>query len=210
MPAPRKLHDEYFLRAKAEGYVARSAYKLLEVQERHRLVRVGDRVLDLGCAPGSWMQVCSKLVGAKGIVVGVDLSRVAADLGKNCVTEVGDVFAVPRERLLALGGDRPYDAVLSDMAPSTTGHGDDFLSVRLCRRVLELLPGLLRPGGSLAMKVLEGEEYPALLKETKALFREAKGLKPKASRDVSREMFIVGEGYRGGGTAGSGPASPGR
>ncbi len=197
MPAPRKLHDAYFLKAKAEGYVARSAYKLLEIQERHRLVRAGDRVLDLGCAPGSWMQVCEKLVGAKGLVLGVDLAPVAAELGNNCVTEVGDVFALPREKLLALGGDRPFDVVLSDMAPSTTGHGDDFLSVRLCRRVLELLPGLLRAGGNLVMKVLEGEEYPALMREAKAVFREVKGLKPKASRDVSREMFVVGEGYVG-------------
>jgi len=82
------------------------------------------------------------------------------------------------------------------MAPSTSGHGDDFLSVRLCRRVLELLPAVLAPGGHVVMKVLEGEEFPALLKETKALFKEAGATKPAASREVSREIFIVGMGYK--------------
>lgn len=83
------------------------------------------------------------------------------------------------------------------MAPSTTGHGDDFLSVRLCRRVLELLPSVLARGGNVLMKVLEGEEFPALLKETKALFKEAGATKPAASRDVSREIFIYGIGFGG-------------
>lgn len=93
--------------------------------------------------------------------------------------------------------------VLSDMAPNTSGHGDDFLSVRLCRRVLEMLPGVLATsggsggGGNVLMKVLEGEEFAALLKETKALFREAGATKPAASREVSRETFIYGIGFRG-------------
>ena len=83
------------------------------------------------------------------------------------------------------------------MAPNTTGHGDDFISVRLCRRVLELLPAVLASGGSVLMKVLEGAEFPELLKETKALFKDAGATKPAASREVSREIFIVGTGYLG-------------
>ena len=195
MPQPRKLHDRYFKQAKAEGYVARSAYKLLEINEKFRIVRPGDRVLDLGCAPGSWMQVSAKTVGHKGLVVGVDLQSVGPNVAPGARTVQGDIFKVEPATLLELSGSL-FDVVLSDMAPSTTGHGDDFLSVRLCRRVLEILPPLLAPGGSLAMKVLEGEEFPELLREVRALFTRVKGFKPDSSRDVSREMFIVADGYR--------------
>ncbi|MFO0833575.1 MAG: RlmE family RNA methyltransferase [Phycisphaerales bacterium] len=195
MPQPRKLHDRYFKQAKAEGYVARSAYKLLEINEKFRIVRAGDRVLDLGCAPGSWMQVAAKTVGNKGLVVGVDLQAVGPNVAPGARTVQGDIFKVEPATLLELSGSL-FNAVLSDMAPSTTGHGDDFLSVRLCRRVLEILPPLLAPGGSLAMKVLEGEEFPELLREVRALFARVKGFKPDSSRDVSREMFIVAGGYR--------------
>jgi 23S rRNA (uridine2552-2'-O)-methyltransferase len=107
----------------------------------------------------------------------------------------GDIYATDPPVFTARAGGI-FDAVISDMAPDTSGHGDHFLSVRLCRRALELLPALLRPGGNLTMKVFEGEQYPALLREAAALFREARGFKPKASRDVSKEMYIVALGYR--------------
>lgn len=197
MAQPRKLHDEYFKRAKAEGYLARSAYKLLEIQERHRLIRRGDSVLDLGCAPGSWMQVAEKLAGPGGRVVGIDLTLVTHPFSASVSCVQADAFATSPSNLIAINNQRPFDVVLSDMAPNTTGHGDDLLSTRLCRRVIELLPGVLKVGGSCTMKVLEGGEYPELLRETKALFRDVKGLKPKASRDVSREIFIIAEGYKG-------------
>lgn len=201
MPQQRKLHDRYFKQAKADGYVARSAYKLLEINQKFRILREGDRVLDLGCAPGSWMQVAAKAVGAKGAIVGVDLQAVGPNIVPGASTVQGDVFKADPAVLFQLAGSM-FDVVLSDMAPSTTGHGDDFLSVRLCRRVLEILPPLLKPGGSLAMKVLEGSEFPELLSETRAIFARVKGFKPQSSRDVSREMFIVADGYR--------PPSPGR
>lgn len=195
MPQPRKLHDEYFTKAKAEGYLARSAYKLLEIQDRHRLIRPGDRVLDLGCAPGSWLQVASKLVGDQGMVVGVDLTPVGVDIAPNVATRVGDAFKTEPEQLISVAGE-PYNVLLSDMAPSTTGHGDDMLSARLCQRVLELVPHVLLPMGNLTMKILEGEDYMDVLKETQSMFAIAKGLKPRASRDVSREMFIIGLNFR--------------
>lgn len=221
MAQPRKLHDKYFKQAKAEGYLARSAYKLQEIQERRRLVRHGDTVLDLGCAPGSWMQVASEIVGPRGTVVGIDLLECSPllreSVGPNVHCIVGDIFKVDPVALLsaadaAKGG---FDMVMSDMAPNTTGHGDDLLSARLCRRVLEILPRVLRPGGNLVMKIFEGSEYPAVVEETRRLFRDAKGFKPKACRDVSRETYIVGESYRPENTpamkarqGGSAPAPP--
>jgi 23S rRNA (uridine2552-2'-O)-methyltransferase len=196
--AQRKLHDEFFRRAKAEGYLARSAYKLKEINERKRLFGPGDRILDLGCAPGAWLQVASEIAGPRGRIVGVDLKEIrdaGRSIGPTVTAIQADIYKTAPIALTALAGGL-FDAVVSDMAPDTTGHGDHFLSVRLCRRVLELLPGLLRPGGNFVMKVFEGEEFPPLMNETRRLFRDVKGFKPRASRDISSEMYIVGHGYR--------------
>lgn len=207
MAQRRILHDEFFKKAKAEGYLARSAYKLKEIQERHRILRSGMKVVDLGCAPGSWLQVASEIVGSKGIVIGIDLQEVRPDLAPNIRTLVGDIFKTDAAALLPDPAAK-FDAVISDMAPNTTGHGDDALSIRLCRRVIELLPALLAPGGACAMKVLEGSGYPELLRDCQRLFSKAKGLKPKASRDLSREIFIVAEGYRPAATVPAAAAKP--
>lgn len=194
--AQRKLHDEYFKKAKAEGYVARSAYKLREINEKKLLIERGARVLDLGCAPGAWLQVAAEATGPKGTIVGIDLQEVRRSFGPNVFALQGDAYEIDPAVLTGKAGGR-FDVVLSDMAPNTTGAGDDLLSVRLCRRVLELLPAVIKPGGHLAMKVFEGSEYPDLLRETQEVFEKVRGFKPKASRDVSREMYIVAHGYRG-------------
>jgi 23S rRNA (uridine2552-2'-O)-methyltransferase len=202
---PRKLHDEYFKRAKAEGYAARSAYKLQQINERRQIIRRGDRVIDLGCSPGSWVQVACQIVGDKGRVGGIDLKPVDIRVPPNARTMVGDIFKTDAETLLTLATadgkePRPVDAVISDMAPNTEGSaggsGDHFRSVELCRRVLALTPALLRPGGHMVMKVFEGEAYPELLRETSRLFDDVKGYKPEASRDVSREMYITAKGLK--------------
>ncbi len=193
--ARRVLHDEYFRKAKAEGYAARSAFKLLEINEKKRLIRPGDLVLDLGCAPGSWLQVASELAGARGRVVGVDLQRVTHAMPPNVTALVGDVTEIDAGELTSLAGGA-FDVVVSDMAPATTGHGDHFRSVRLCRAILDLAPDVLREGGNLAMKVFEGEETRALVMETDAVFDQARAFKPKASRDVSRETYVVAKGFR--------------
>lgn len=202
--AQRKLHDRFFLQAKADGYLARSAYKLKEIQERRRLIRPGHRVLDCGCAPGSWLQVGAELVGPGGVVVGVDLKPVEHPMPRQVVTIVGDLGAARAEDLVREAGGR-FDVVLSDMAPNTSGHGDDLISARLCRGVLALLPGVLRPGGALAMKIFEGAEYQGVLRETGAMFTTARGFKPKACRDVSRELYIIAEGFDAPGARGTLP-----
>lgn len=200
MPQRRQLHDRFFKQAKADGYAARSAYKLKHIQEKFRLIRPGDRVLDLGCAPGSWMQVAAELAGPRGDVAGIDLQPTDAELPAHASSTIADIFKSTPEQLLALGRSpgRRFNVVLSDMAPSTTGDpgGDHFRSVELCRRVLTLLPSTLAPGGHSAMKVFEGEAYPTLLREVARVFELAKGFKPEATRQVSREMFIVAKGYR--------------
>ncbi len=195
--ARRTLHDQYFKQAKREGYVARSAYKLLEIQDKHRLLKKGQRVLDLGCAPGSWLQVASPIVGPKGVLVGIDLSRVAARLEPNVRTIEGDAFDQKPEDLTEMAGGL-FHAVLSDMAPNTTGSGDDLVSANLCREVFELAKQVGLPGSSLVMKILEGAEYSSVVAETREAYAKVKGFRPKATRDVSREIFIVAQGLRAG------------
>ena len=208
MPVSRELHDHYFREAKREGYVSRAAYKLIEIDARKNLLRPGDRVLDCGAAPGSWLQVAAKRVGPRGVVVGVDQQPIAPQVasqhpGVRCA--LGDFREVPTDVLLEAargpgeGPGRRFDAILSDMAPNTTGDRsiDHHHSVRLCQAVLDRCGDLLEPGGRLAMKVLEGEGYPDLLAHTRRLFTSVKGFKPKASRHHSTEMYIIAHGYRG-------------
>lgn len=195
MASRRVLHDEYFRKAKREGYVARSAYKLLEINQKKHLIQRGNRVLDLGCAPGSWLQVAAELVGSRGEIIGIDLNPIQADFGPTVRTIVGDAFTIDPVELLA--GGRRFDVLISDMAPNTAGNDSDHhRSVDLCERVLELAPSVLKTGGNLTMKVFEGERYPDLLKQTNSLFRSCKGLKPKATREMSREMYLIGIGWR--------------
>ncbi|CAN5865984.1 hypothetical protein BH11PLA1_BH11PLA1_10290 [soil metagenome] len=200
-PKDRDLHDKYFLLAKEEGYVARSAYKLKQIQELYAVLRPGDAVLDLGCAPGSWLQVASELVGPHGLVVGIDLLPVKLEgrmMPANARAMIGDAFTVsPRDLLTAMGRPGLFGVVLSDMAPNTAGRGDDLRSVALCRRVLEIARDALAPGGRLIMKVLEGEQYPALMREMLGVFDFARGYRPDATREISREIFAVGMRFRG-------------
>ncbi len=198
--ARRQLHDAYFRQAKSEGYAARSAFKLKQIQESKNLIRPANRVLDLGCAPGAWLQVASELVGPAGAVVGLDLQRVRIPLPPNVHALEGDAWTIDPQFLLQAGVDQPakFDVVLSDMAPNTTGHSDSERSIQLCHQVLTLLPHLLKPTGHLAMKAFEGALYRDLIDTTAMVFSYVRGYKPKASRDVSREMYIIATGYTAG------------
>lgn len=192
----REVQDHWFKLAKEEGYRSRAAYKLREIDDRKRVLRRGDRVLDAGAAPGSWIQIAAERVGKAGLVVAIDLKPIEpAGLPANVRLVQGDLTAVPLEEL----GGRPFDAILSDMAPDTTGDpsGDHFVSVRLCQTLLDRCSAWLRRGGALVMKVFEGADYPVLLKRAGSLFDEAKGFKPKASRPESVEMYVVCHGFRG-------------
>lgn len=197
MAEKRKLQDKYFRQAKREGYLARSAYKLIEINRRRKLIKKGDRVLDLGCSPGSWLQVAEKIIGAEGTLVGIDLKPVGGSFGPNVRTIVGDFTKTKAGELLGGEGEL-FDVVMSDMAPSTTGHGDHFFSERLCQEIIDALPDLLKPRGTCTMKVFEGETFPALMGRMKSVFRIAGAIKPDACRDVSRETYVYGIGFRPG------------
>lgn len=192
----KEVQDHWFREAKAQGFRSRAAFKLLEIDQRRRVLRAGQRVLDVGAAPGSWLQVASKAVGSRGEVVGFDLKAIdPAGLPANARVLVADLREVTLEEL----GGRAFDVVLSDMAPDTTGDpsGDQARSARLCHALLDHLPTWLRRGGTLVYKVFEGGDYPELLRRTGAMFERAKGFKPTASRAESVEMFVIAEGFRG-------------
>lgn len=196
----REIHDHYFREAKREGYLSRAAYKLIEIDDRKKVLRRGDLVLDCGAAPGSWLQVAARRVGERGCVVGVDLQPIHHRFAESNIHIVqGDLSEIePNALLRHMTRDR-FDVILSDMAPGTTGDArrDHYRSADLCRVVLDRCGDLLRPGGNLVMKVFEGERYPDLLAAAKTIFDRAKGFKPKASRRESVEIFIIAHGYRG-------------
>jgi 23S rRNA (uridine2552-2'-O)-methyltransferase len=189
MAAQRELHDFFFKEAKRKGYRSRAAYKLSEIDDKRNVLSKGNFVLDLGAAPGSWLQVISERIGEHGKVIGVDLKAIEDGLPNNVVTMQEDVTLLTPESF----DGKLFDVVLSDMAPSTTGTRtiDHHGSVNLCHTALDLSATLLKPHGNLVMKVLEGEAYPELLKRCANAFDSAKGFKPKASRGVSTEMFLV-------------------
>lgn len=190
--------DHYFHRAKKEQYLARAVYKLQEIQAKHRLVRPGDRVLDLGAAPGSWMQLTSRIVGPKGLVVGIDLQPIAHPFPDHVVTLQQDIFdeTIAEEVLERYG---PFDVVLSDMAPKTSGvkSADAARSELLFERGLDLACRSLRPGGKFLAKIFQGDEFHQLLLRVKTLFRRVKVVKPDASRKQSREIYVLAMDFKG-------------
>ena len=192
-------HDIWFRRAREEGYRARSAYKLIEIQEKYKILRKGMGVLDLGAAPGSWSQVASRFVGPSGRVLAVDLKAIAPGLPTNVFTHVGDVFDISPEIVRSLIGRSAIDALLSDMAPATSGirEVDHLRSMDLCERAVSVASALLRPGGAMALKVFEGRELKDFVDTLKPCFDTIRRIKPAGSRDVSVELFVVALGYRG-------------
>ena len=193
----RKVKDHYFHKAKREGFAARSVYKLEEIDRKHRLIRGGMRVLELGCAPGSWLQYTLSKVGPSGRVTGVDLQPMTAGLKGEQATHVriiqGDVFDIDIQELQEEG--QPFDLVLSDMAPGTTGikSADAIRSAALSEQALNLALAVLRPGGSLLVKVFESGALPALRKAFQTHFNSVTLEKPSATRSESVEVFLLGK-----------------
>ena len=194
----RKRRSDHLTRkARARAFPARSVFKLEEIDRRLSLIARGDRVLDLGCAPGSWLKYASERVGRTGRVVGLDLSRLRIPLPANATFIEGDVFVVDATALAA--GTGGFDVVVSDMAPSTSGAAlvDQEGSYRLFERALDLASGLLVPGGRFAAKLFLSPRHEEVIGRMKGLFSRVRTLRPRATRSSSREVFVAGLGFGG-------------
>lgn len=191
--------DNYSRQAKKEGFPARSIYKIQEIQRRYHLIRKGDKVLDLGCHPGSWLKYAASLTGRQGSVIGIDLKPVSIKLPANVRTIIGDVMRSDEDSAVSVG--RNFNVVLSDMAPNTTGNRetDAARSFHLCERALAIAQTLLLAGGSFVCKIFQGRDFKVFSESVKSNFHQYKVLKPSASRKASREIFIIGLGKKAGG-----------
>jgi 23S rRNA (uridine2552-2'-O)-methyltransferase len=183
-------HDVFHRRAKQQGFVARSVFKLEEIDQKFRLLRAGGRVLDLGCKPGSWLQFAATIVGPDGALVGIDRTPLDKPVpGARIV--VGDVFAVAIDELR--GELAAFDVVLSDMAPDTSGVRslDQARSEGLFERALEIAELTLVKGGHFVGKLFQGPDWQRLLKRAREGFAEVRTIKPAGSRKESIEQYVV-------------------
>jgi 23S rRNA (uridine2552-2'-O)-methyltransferase len=190
--------DSYYYKAKQAGYRSRAAYKLIELQERFKLIKKGMQVIDLGCAPGGWLQVAAKYVGSSGCLVGVDRLEVPALDFKQVKILKGDVSdAATIDELLA-SLNRPADLLLSDMAPDTSGVGfaDHARSLELVEIAGDLAKQLLKPVGGLVAKAFDGPDLNELIMRIKDSFEEVKRLKLKSTRKGSRELYLIARGHK--------------
>lgn len=191
------VKDPFRTRAKIEGFPARSVYKLKEIQDKYRLIQPGQRIVDLGSHPGSWLKYCSQLVGPQGLVLGVDLKDPSIPLPPNARFIRADLLTMGREVFEDWVGRT--DVVVSDLAPKTCGIKwlDQQRSLNLNLRALELSSFLLKKGGDLVLKIFEGPGLNDFTKELTRCFTEVKVRKPKSSRSGSPEIFLVARGFKG-------------
>jgi len=180
-----KRKDKFYHKAKEEGYRARSAYKLIEINKKYNLIKKDSDVLDIGCAPGGWLQVVKKI--STGRVVGVDIVAIEKIEGVEFI--LGDIKSVKIEG--------KFDVVLSDIAPKTSGQRerDQYISFELSKMSLEVARKVLKKGGSFLVKTFQSEETNDLVKEMKKYFEFVKRVSPKSSREGSKEVYLVGLGF---------------
>ncbi len=194
-----RKEDHYYQKAKKEDYRSRASYKLLQLNKKFKIIRKGDRILDLGAAPGGWSQVALEAVGEEGLVVAVDLQRIRPFEEENFKAIKGDftTITIKEDIIEALEGQAAV--ILSDASPKLSGikDVDQMRSMDLFLAVMEMCDSNLRYNGSLIMKIFQGPQYPEILKIVKKKFRTIKTTKPPSSRKKSVEMYLVARGYRG-------------
>lgn len=193
--------DHYFTQAKAQGFKARSIFKLEEIDKSLNLIKSNSIVLDLGCAPGSWLQYVAQRLQKNGAALGVDLTAVPEKFHARVITVVDDVFALTPEKIADYLKDlcpsfNGFDVILSDMAPKTSGikHVDQVRSLDLAMKALELADRLLKPQGAVVIKVFASGEVTKLISAMKTMFKQVKQMRPKSVRAPSKEFYVAGVG----------------
>lgn len=194
-----QLKDYYFHKAKTKNFVARSVFKLEEIDDRFKLFKPGQSVLDLGAAPGSWSQYVSQKVGVQGRVLAMDLQPILLTLSNAAFVEA-DIRNIPWDQVMAQYQIQPpFDVVLSDMAPKTTGIKitDQARSLELCELALSTAEKYLRPRGSFVCKIFHGDAFEAFRKNLRDKFARVEILRPKSTRKESKEIFFIALQYQG-------------
>jgi 23S rRNA (uridine2552-2'-O)-methyltransferase len=192
------FNDHYVMKAKEEGYRSRACYKLMEIDDKDKLIKPGMTVVDLGSAPGSWSQVAVKRVGDNGLVVASDILPMDGMAG---VTFLQGDFTEESvfDELMTIIGDRQVDLVISDMAPNMSGMSavDQPSAMYLVELALDMARQVLKPGGNYVAKVFHGEGFDEYLKDIRSSFQKVVTRKPDSSRARSREVYLVAKGYKG-------------
>ena len=192
------FNDHYVMKAKEEGYRSRACYKLMELDDKDKLIKPGMTVVDLGSAPGGWSQVAAKRVGDHGLVVASDILPMDGIAG---VTFLQGDFTEEAvfDELMTIIGNRPVDLVISDMAPNMSGMSavDQPSAMYLVELALDMAKQVLKPGGNYAAKVFHGEGFDEYLKDMRQSFQKVVTRKPESSRARSREVYLVGKGFKG-------------
>ena len=193
----RHVNDPYVKQAQKDGYRSRASYKLLEVQEKYKLIRPGMSVVDLGAAPGGWSQVTSRLIGGQGRLIASDILE---------MDSIPDVTFIQGDftqdevlaRILEAVGNSQVDLVISDMAPNMSGTPEVDMpkAMFLCELALDLAARILKPGGNFVIKVFQGEGFDAYVKDARQKFDKVQMIKPDSSRGSSREQYMLAWGYR--------------
>jgi len=188
-----RKREHYYRKAKRENYRSRAAYKLLQVAKKYRFIKPGNLVLDLGAAPGGWLQVSQKLVGERGLILGIDLKAIPSFEVSNIYTIVGDITDAQTVSEIKKFLPRPADVVLSDVSPNISGiwELDHARQIDLARKSLQIATSTLKPKGNFFAKVFQGQMLKDFLKEVKEHFTFVKLIKPKASRTRSAELYVL-------------------
>ena len=188
--------DHYSRKAKKDNYPARSVYKLKEIQQKFTILKKNDKVLDLGCAPGSWLLFAGETVGAGGEVIGIDLKSIEVRVPSWVTVITGDILELADryDETIGIG----YQVVLSDMAPQTTGRKDldAYRSYELCETALNVATHILEKNGHFVCKIFQGNEFQRFSKQVQAQFRQMKIFKPDSCRKASKEIYIIGIGKK--------------
>jgi len=192
-----KINEFFTTKAREEGYPARSVYKLKEIDEKYHLFKKGDKVLDLGCAPGSWLIYVANKIGNQGKVIGIDTKDIKIPLKENVIFIKKDIMDFEKSGAKEL--NQKYEAVISDLAPSTSGIGsiDAAKSLELCEKAFDIAKIVLVLGGNFVCKIFEGESTNNFFKEVEKSFKFTKRFRPKAVIKRSREFYVVGNGFKG-------------
>jgi 23S rRNA (uridine2552-2'-O)-methyltransferase len=192
-----KPNDHFAKKAKKEQYVARSVYKLIEIDQKYRVLHTGDQVLDLGASPGSWSQYTSEKIGDKGKLLGLDLKKVFLSF-PNAVFVKGDIMTYDFDAvMLEHGFGKYFDVILSDMAPDTTSSRftDQMRSLELCEMALHAAQKLLKHGGTFVCKIFDSGDAMGFRDELKRQFKSVQLLRPKSVQQSSKEFFMIAKGF---------------